>query len=85
MQSLGVAVMAASGALVVGVAVTRARLSTRPGDLVLAVGGAGLAVGGLLVLGDVAPSGWLIAPPVAAALTVLHVRLLTAPGGPMRT
>ena len=85
MEAVGAVMLVTSGALVVGVAVAWARIPTTLGDALVAGGGAGLAAGALLVLGDAAASAWLIAPPVVAILAVVHVRLLVAPGGPMRT
>jgi len=58
---------------------------TASGDALVVAGGLGLAVGALLLMDDAAPSAWAIAPPVVAVLTLLHVRLMVAPGGPMRT
>ena len=85
MEAAGTVMLVTSAALIVGVATARARFPGLLADLLIAVAGAGLAVGGLLLLGDASVWSWMIAPPVAAALSVLHVRLLTAPGGPMRT
>ena len=54
-------------------------------DGLLAVEGAGLAIGGLLLVGDVGPASWIVAPLVLGVLTPLHVRALFAGEGPFRT
>ncbi len=64
--------------------VVRERPRTLAGDVMLATGGAGLAVGGLMLLTDVSPVAWIVAPVVSGAATVLHVRALFATGGPFR-
>ncbi len=51
----------------------------------LALSGAGLAAAGLLVQGDADTASWIVAPPVGAALAVVHARALFATGGPFRT
>ncbi|MEO8477472.1 MAG: hypothetical protein ABI572_10550 [Actinomycetota bacterium] len=81
----GIAVIVGSGALVLGAALARRRMRRLLADAVVALGGAGLGVGGLLVLEHPARSAWVIAPLSIAILAVLQVRVLTAPGGPMRT
>lgn len=85
MDVLGAVTLVTGGTLAVATAVAWARIPRRVGDVLVALGGLGLAVGSLLLMDDPAPSAWAIAPPVVAVLTVLHVRLLVAPGGPMRT
>jgi len=85
MEAVGAVTLVTSGALVVVTAVVWARTRGRCGDVLVAAGGLGLAVGALLLMDDAAPSAWAIAPPVVAVLTLLHVRLMVAPGGPMRT
>jgi hypothetical protein len=85
MDVVGTVTLVTSGALVVTTGSAWARIPGRLGDVLVLVGGIGLAVGALLLMDDVAPSAWAIAPPVVAVLTLLHVRLMVAPGGPMRT
>jgi hypothetical protein len=65
--------------------VMRSRQPQRVTDGLLAIGGAGVAIGGLLFLSDVSAASWLVAPIVLATLTVVHVRVLFAGGGPFRT
>ena len=74
----------ASG-VIVGTLVLQRRMPSRTRDLVTGLGGAGLALGGLLLLDDVSAVSWLITPLVVAALAVTHVRLLFAGEGPLRT
>jgi hypothetical protein len=53
--------------------------------IVAAAAGAGVAVGGLLVVGDVGVASWIVAPLVLGAAVPLQVRALLASGGPFRT
>ncbi len=85
MDVVGVAVIAGSGAVVLGAALARPRMRRLVSDALVALGGAGLGIGGLLLLEHPARSAWVIAPLSIAILAVLHVRVLSAPGGPMRT
>ena len=85
MDVIGAVTLVTSGTVVVLTAVVWARIPGRWGDALVVAGGLGLAVGALLLMDDAAPSAWAIAPPVVAVLTLLHVRLMVAPGGPMRT
>jgi hypothetical protein len=52
---------------------------------VLAVAGAVVAIGTLLVQRDPDTASWLIAPMAGAVLSVVHGRTLFAQGGPFRT
>lgn len=82
----GVTTLAAS--ILLGLAAAfplRERMSSWLVDTLLAISGAGMAVGGLLLLEDVSGVAWLVTPPVLAALTVIHVRALFAGSGPLRT
>jgi len=54
-------------------------------DLGSVVGGAGLGMGGLLLLHDVGVASWVLTPVGLAAATVVHRRLLFAGDGPLRT
>ncbi len=83
------------GAIALGVAVQLAALAAlagaRSGDrramwfALLAVSGAAIAAGGLLVQSDPGASSWVIAVPAGAALAVVHARVLFSEGGPFRT
>ena len=54
-------------------------------DALMALAGAGIGVGGLLLLDDVGTASWIAAPVVLAVVAPLHVRALFARGGPFRT
>lgn len=78
--------LAVSAALLaITVTLLRERLPRRWIDVLMALGGAGVALGGLLFLTDVGPASWVVAPLVLAASAVVQWRLLFAPGGPLRT
>jgi hypothetical protein len=82
----GIVIVAFGSVLIV---VTGARLRTRlPGpaiDALMALAGAGIGVGGLLMLDDVETASWIVAPAVLALIVPLHVRALFAREGPFRT
>jgi hypothetical protein len=63
----------------------RARLPRPAIDGLMALAGAGLGIGGLMMLDDVAAGSWVAAPAILAVVAPLHVRALFAPGGPFRT
>lgn len=63
----------------------RTRLHDRIVDVLLAFGGAGIGVGGLLFLEDVGVASWLVAPAFLAVGAIAHVRALFAGAGPFRT
>jgi len=54
-------------------------------SIVLALAGAGLAAGGLLVQDRNEVASWIVALPVGAVLSVVHGKALFAIGGPFRT
>jgi hypothetical protein len=86
MAELGWAVVATS-TVGLGIVVLALRRMP-PGALittVAAAAGAGVAVGGLLVIGDVGVASWIVAPLVLGVAVPLQVRALLAPGGPFRT
>jgi hypothetical protein len=82
----GIALILAAGllAIVTGgwLRLTLPRLAT---DALMALAGAGIGVGGLLLLDDVGTASWIAAPAVLAVVAPLHVRALFARGGPFRT
>jgi hypothetical protein len=85
-EVVGWAVIAASAALLLATAfVVRTRIATAAFDGLLAAAGAGLAVGGLLLVDDVETGSWIVAPVALAVLTVVHVRAMFAGSGPFRT
>jgi hypothetical protein len=57
----------------------------RPWTIALALSGAGLVAGALLVQDEPDLASWLIGPPVGAILGVANIRSLYASGGPLRT
>jgi hypothetical protein len=63
----------------------RVRLPQHVVDALMALAGAGLGVGGLLMLDDVGTASWIAAPVVLALVALLHVRALFAGEGPFRT
>jgi hypothetical protein len=76
--SCGVAILVTAGPL-------RTRLPRPVVDVLLALEGAALAAGGLLLLDDVGTWSWVVGPAALAVLTPLHVRALFAGEGPFRT
>jgi hypothetical protein len=52
---------------------------------VLALGGAGVGIGALMLQTDVGTASWVLTPIVLAIFAVAHVRALFAAGGPFRT
>jgi hypothetical protein len=85
-EMMGWAVIAASAAVLVAAAFgARTRIAAAAVDALLAAAGAGLAVGGLLLVDDVEIGSWIVAPVALAALTIVHVRAMFAGSGPFRT
>ena len=54
-------------------------------DALMALAGALIAVGGLLMLDDVNTASWIAGPVMLAVIAPLNVRALFARGGPFRT
>jgi hypothetical protein len=84
-ETIAIAVLV--GASILGFAVAlplRPRLDPRVRDSLMALAGAGLGVGGLLLQSDVEPGSWIVAPVLLAIVAPLHVRALFARGGPYR-
>ncbi len=77
--------LVAAAVLVLATFPLRTRLHPRVVDAMLALAGAGIGVGGLLLLWDVEPASWVVAPVLLAIAAVAHVRLLFAGNGPFRT
>jgi hypothetical protein len=80
-----ITIVVAGGAFVAGLVGLRTGRSPTPWSAVLALAGAGLAAGALLVQDDPGAASWFIALPVGAALSVAHGRALFPAGGPFRT
>ena len=79
------ALLAALAVLVMATFPLRTRLRPAIVDAMLALGGAGIGVGGLLFLRDVEPGSWVVAPALLAVAAVVHVRFLFTGEGPFRT
>jgi hypothetical protein len=80
-----VTVTASSLALLATVRWSLPRVPRPLTDLLLAAFGAVLGVGGLLLQSDVGLAAWILTPVAVATITVLHVRVLFAGSGPLRT
>jgi hypothetical protein len=79
------ALLAALAVLALATFPLRTRLRPAVVDAMLALGGAGIGVGGLLFLRDVEAGSWVVAPALLAIAAVAHVRFLFAGEGPFRT
>jgi hypothetical protein len=79
------ALLAALAVLVMATFPLRTRLRPAIVNAMLALGGAGIGVGGLLFLRDVEPGSWVVAPALLAIAAVAHARFLFAGEGPFRT
>jgi hypothetical protein len=85
-MALGIVVIAVgTGAFLAGLAGLRGGRAVPLWSAVLAVAGAVVAIGTLLVQRDPDTASWLIAPMAGAVLSVVHGRTLFAQGGPFRT
>ncbi len=78
-------VLAASVLAVVTAGRLRASLPRPAIDALMALAGAGIGVGSLMMLDDVGTASWIAAPVVLGTIAPLHVRALFARGGPFRT
>jgi hypothetical protein len=79
-----VPILAMSCVLIAAAVSIRSRSRRRAGDVLLAVGGAGLGVGALFLQEDVSTAAWVLTPALVAVLCVVHARMLLASGGPLR-
>jgi hypothetical protein len=78
-------VAASTASLLVTVLGLRTRLAPPMVDAAVAAGGAGLGIGGLILVRDVEPGSWIVGPLAVALFAVVHVRALFAGSGPFRT
>ena len=76
--------LSVAGALVVGL-VFRRRWSPRTVDVVMALTGVGMGIGGLMLVDDVGAASWVFAPLVLGVVAPAQVRALFAGDGPFRT
>jgi hypothetical protein len=82
----GIAVIVVGGALALLTGGwLRATLPPLAIDGLMALWGATIAVGGLLMLEDVNTASWIAGPAMLAVIAPLNVRALFARGGPFRT
>jgi hypothetical protein len=63
----------------------RSTLSPVAVDVLMALAGAVIGVGGLLMTDDVSAASWIAGPLALAVIAPLNVRALFARGGPFRT
>lgn len=77
--------MISGSAFAAGMIGVRSGRSVGLWSVALALSGAGLAAGGLLVQDEPGLASWIIAPPVGAALAPVHALALFAGDGPLRT
>jgi hypothetical protein len=80
-----VVVAVSVAALGVAAFVLRRNLSATAFASVAGAAGAGVGLGGLVVVGDVGVASWIVAPIVLAVASALQVKALFATGGPFRT
>jgi hypothetical protein len=85
-QAAGIAIIlgASTFASIVG-GPLRKRLPGYWVDALMALAGAGIGAGGLLMFDDVSSGSWIAAPALVALIALLHVRALFAGEGPFRT
>lgn len=79
-------IVAAAVLLLVDAFVLRRRVGPRLTDVLAALGGAAIGVGGLLLLHrDVSAASWAMAPVTLALASFAHNRALFGGAGPLRT
>jgi hypothetical protein len=78
-------VVLGSALVVVTAFVLRSRLPRVATDLLLALGGLTIGVGGLLLFDDVSVVQWILTPLLLAVWAVAHARAMFAGAGPLRT
>ena len=83
----GIAIIAAAAVLlVVDAFALRSRVGVGVRDILAALGGAAVGVGGLLLLHrDVSVASWVVAPAILALASLAHNRALFGGSGPLRT
>ncbi|HTG47976.1 MAG TPA: hypothetical protein VK646_10005 [Actinomycetota bacterium] len=84
--TIGMILLAASWVLFLVTALwLRPRVPAGVTDVLVALSGVGVGIGGLLLLDDVTVASWIAAPLLLAVAGVVHVRALFAGSGPLRT
>ncbi len=85
-ETAGAITIAVAGTLLVlTVWRLRPRIPRTGLDILLALEGAAVGVGGLFFLDDVGVGAWILTPIALATIAVLHVKVLFAGSGPLRT
>jgi hypothetical protein len=83
---LGIFIIVASlGVMAVDVWILRSQVSSAAFTLGLAVSGATLGAGALLLVDQVPRTAWILTPAIMAILSAVHTRSLIAGDGPFRT
>jgi len=85
-MALGItAITVGTAAFLVGLGGLRTGRSVPVWTAELAVAGAVIAIGGLLVQQEPDTASWILGPVAGAVMSVVHGRTVFAPGGPFRT
>jgi predicted membrane-bound mannosyltransferase len=79
-----ITIAVAGGLLILTVWRLRPRMSSTGLDVLLALEGAAVGIGGLFFLDDVGLAAWILTPIALATIAVLHVKVLFAGSGPLR-
>lgn len=87
MSAFGGWAIVAGSLVALGIAafILRRNLSGTASRIAAGAAGVCVAVGGLVVVGDVGLASWIVAPFVLAVAAALQVKALFAPGGLFRT
>jgi hypothetical protein len=81
-----VIIVAAAAVLVLTALALRPRVPRWATDVLAALSGAAVGIGGLLLLHhDVSAASWIAAPVLLALASVAHIRVLFGGAGPFRT
>jgi hypothetical protein len=81
-----VIIVAAAALLILSALVLRPRVPGWVTDILAALCGVAVAIGGLLLLHhDVSTASWIAAPVLLALASVAHIRVLFGGAGPFRT
>jgi len=84
-ETLGIALICAASALLLGVALgLRPRAPAAVGLLLSGLGGAALAAGALLVQPHASAADWVVAVGAMIVLAPTHIRIVLGPFGPLK-